>query len=315
MIARSVQTVLEPVLKLLRHGDLEQARQGLQNILQEDLENPTVLYTLKGVKFWEDRLQQISDIADSFSQGEYIIAQWAPFLTYMKKEGIFSEPIIYALKCYAFTSALRFYGKLLTEDTREQPAEIYRKTGLCYKALGDYDTARECLNFALSKEQDSPPVLAELADAYALAGEIRWAKLYFREAFFKGASKIELPFLESGLINSLIARVASFGYSGKELAEWLPIYGKLDGVLTVKRELRALEIGRLKQSIYSLESELKSGNATEEEKLLKPRLINYYFWLIDHYINISEDKRKIDEILLRIKLIDTSIYNRYVGIA
>lgn len=88
------------------------------------------------------------------------------------------------------------------------------------------------------------------------------------------------------------------------------MYGVLYGVLNVKRELRALEFGKLKQAIFALENEIK--DASEQSRLvLVPRLINHYFWLIDHYINVNDDKTRINEVLLKIKLLDTDVYNRY----
>jgi hypothetical protein len=58
-----------------------------------------------------------------------------------------------------------------------------------------------------------------------------------------------------------------------------------------------------------MENELR-GNQ-EEKSLLKPRLINRYFWLIDHYENNREDPSLIEETMLKIKLIDPAIYERY----
>jgi len=311
MIDRSVQTILQPALTFLREGDLEQAHTALKRQLEQDLENPQVMYTLKGVNFWLDRLRSIQTEADDFLRGEYIISQWKPFLDYIKKAGDFNEPIVYALKCSAFTIALRFYRSLLGETETVHTAEIYRKTGLCYKALGDYETAIGCLQYAADIDANSSAILAELADAYAFSGEMRLAKVFFREAFFKNASEIEMCFLESEIIHVLVTKVADIGYTGEELLEWLPVYGTLDGVLNVRRELKALELGRLKQSIYTLENELREKDV-KNKKLLIPRLINYYFWLIDHYMNGNVERSKIDEILLRIKLLDEKIYNRYI---
>ena len=93
------------------------------------------------------------------------------------------------------------------------------------------------------------------------------------------------------------------------IAEWFPVEGVLLGVLNVKRELRALEVGKLKQSIYALETELK--NEGVEPLITIPRLINNYFWLIDHYTTIREDRSKITEILLKIKLLNADVYERY----
>jgi hypothetical protein len=95
------------------------------------------------------------------------------------------------------------------------------------------------------------------------------------------------------------------------LEEWIPIYGVLFGIFTVKRELRAIELGKLKQSIFALENEIR--DRPKETGVLIPRLINRYFWLIDHYVNVGESSSRIDETLLKIKILDPSIYERYVN--
>ena len=99
-------------------------------------------------------------------------------------------------------------------------------------------------------------------------------------------------------------------YSGPELAEWVPVYGLLYGVLNVKRELRALEFGKLKQAIFALENEVRDGDPSRRD-VLAPKLINHYFWLIDHYVNVNDDRARIHEVLLKIKLLDPDVYKRY----
>ena len=311
MLDRSVQTVLQPALVFLKQGELEQCHKSLEQLLEQDLENPQVMYTLKGVTFWLDRVRYSQGLADDFLRGEYIISQWKPFLDYIRENGGFNEPVVYAFKCSAFTIALQFYLLLLKGSESIHAAEIYRKTGLCYKALGDYDTAISCLRYAADINQSSSAITAELADAYAFSGEFRLAKVFFREAFFKNASEIELCFLESEIICALVTKVVSAGYTGEELLEWIPVYGTLNGIFNVKRELKALELGRLKQSIYTLENELRSKDV-KKSAVLVPRLINYYFWLIDHYMSGSVERSKIDEILLKIKLLDGQIYDCYM---
>ena len=111
------------------------------------------------------------------------------------------------------------------------------------------------------------------------------------------------------MITRLVAAVAEKGYSGPALKEWLPVYGVLLGVLNVKRELRSIEFGRLKQSIYSLERELRDGKG--DVSLIKPRLINRYFWLIDHYVAVKEAQDKIDEVYLKIRSVDANVYHHY----
>jgi tetratricopeptide (TPR) repeat protein len=310
MITEPVPGLLPHVYDLLKSGELEQANRELTGILQNDLENDEVIYVLTGINYWNDKLKKAAAPATGFERGEYLVSQWRPFTVYMDKVGEEREPALYALKQCVFTLALRFYQSLFREDGTSQDPELYRKIGLCYKALGDYERALHLLEQAKDGDRDSPSILAELADCYALCGEIRLSKVLFREAFFQGADRIELLFLESGIVQKLVAQVQALGYSGQALAEWLPVYGVLYGVFNVKRELRALEFGKLKQAIFALENELKDASA-DTRSVLVPRLINHYFWLIDHYVNVNDDKTRINEVLLKIKLLDTDVYNRY----
>lgn len=295
---------------LLKCGELEQANKELADLLQRDLENADLIYAISGVNFWTDKLKRARSASTAFEQGEYLVSQWKPFMAYMAKQGPENEPVLYALKHCAFTLALGFYQSLYREDGTARDPELYRKTGLCYKALGDYERALSLLEQAKDADGDSPAILAELADCYALCGENRLSKVLFREAFFRGAARVELHFLESEIVQGLAAQVQALGYSGQVLAEWIPVYGVLYGVLNVKRELRALEFGKLKQAIYALENEIKDAPAPTRE-ILVPRLINHYFWLVDHYVNANDDKARINEVLLKIKLLDAGVYAKY----
>lgn len=310
MTTEPVQGLLQQVYELLKSGELEQANRELAGILQQNLENSDVIYALTGVNFWTDKLKKAMTATTAFERGEYLVSQWKPFTQYMEKQGPEREPFLYALKQCVFSLALGFYQSLYREDGTSRDPEIYRKTGLCYKKLGDYERALHLLEQAKDGDNDSPAILAELADCYALCGETRLSKVLFREAFFQGASEIDLHFLESEIVLRLVAQVRALGYTGHDLAEWIPVYGVLYSVLNVKRELRALEFGKLKQAIFALENELRDAQP-ETRAVLVPRLINHYFWLIDHYVNVNDDSARINEVLLKIKLLDTDVYKRY----
>lgn len=310
MTSESAHKLLQRVLDFLKSGEIEQAFHELSAIMQQHLDDPEVLYVLAGVEFWRSKLDQLDKRATSFEKGEFLVSQWRFFLQYMQKQGEGRDAVLYALKRCAFSIALGFYQSLYKEDGIPQDPEVYRKTGLCYKALGDYERALRLLERAKDGNMESAPILAELADCYALCGEMRFAKVLFREAFFKDPEKIELYFLESEIIRGLIRLVENMGYEENEVAEWIPVYGLLKGVFNVKRGLRALEFGKLKQNVFWLENELKTA-PKDKAAVLTPRLINHYFWLIDHYANTDDDKAKINEILLKIKLLDESVYKDY----
>ncbi|NJL72722.1 MAG: hypothetical protein HC888_14705 [Candidatus Competibacteraceae bacterium] len=117
--------------------------------------------------------------------------------------------------------------------------------------------------------------------------------------------------LESKVMQKLAGLVREKGYVSPLLEEWVPVFGVLAGVFSVKRELRSIEYGKLKQAIYSMEVELRERRGGDKEAL-EPRLLYRYFWLIDHYVSVKEDRERINEVLLKIKGLNREIYDQYV---
>jgi hypothetical protein len=113
------------------------------------------------------------------------------------------------------------------------------------------------------------------------------------------------------MIKRLIHSVRELNIEPPALAEWLPVYGVLYGVFNVKRELRSLEYGKLKQSIFALHSAFEEKGRADYT--IEPRLINRYFWLIDHYLSSGDSREKVDEVIERIRDINPSIYNEYIN--
>ena len=212
MLSGHVHEQLQQVLLLLRSGELEPAHAELHVILQHALNDPDVLYLLAGINFWREKVKAASSKPSDFEKGEFLVSQWKEFLPFMREKGEDREAFLYALKRCVFSIALDHYLSLFKEDGVSQDHEIYRKIGLCNKALGDYERALELLDQAKDGDRDSAAILAELADCYALCGEMRFAKVLFREAFFKDASNVELCFLESDVIVPLVKQVEAMGY-------------------------------------------------------------------------------------------------------
>lgn len=292
------------------------AKPILEDALTDDLENKEILFAIRCVNYWIDLIARMAFISTPFERGEQLVAHWKHFVKDIAgKDALAHERTMYAVRKGIFTLALKNYQQLLQDHHPLQKAEAFRKAGLCYKELGDYETALSCLGEAnslmeaVSRMSDVAAVLAEMADCYALCGYDDNAKVLFREAFFVGAPKIDLTFLDSQMILSLINLVREKGFAEDVMVEWVPIYGVLYGVMNIKRQLRPQEVGRLKQAIYTLENELKDPASRPE--ILVPRLINHYFWLIDHYVAVNDERSKINETLLKIKLLDSDVYDKY----
>lgn len=294
----------------IRNHDLDSAQQTLEKGLALDFDTSDIVTSLKFVNFWRERETQLEKIQHAFERGEYYLSQWPAFEGFAERIGHACEPCMFAIRKHVFGRALEQF-KLLVQEANSEDSELLMRIGRCHKGVGAYDEAVRYLEAAAAERSDDSAILSELADAYALVNEVQAAKAFFREAFFLEPQRVHLEVLESQLIRALAAKVREFGLTGPALLEWLPVYGVLFGVFNVKRELRSIEYGKLKQSIYALEREFREGR--DKDGLVEPRLINRYFWLVDHLISSGENSSKIDEVLLKLRSVNDRIYKQYTS--
>jgi tetratricopeptide (TPR) repeat protein len=305
----SIQALLEKAYDSLKASNAADAMAVLEKALKIDFEHPEVVYALKCIKWWDERLKKLDNFQNSYDKGGYILSQWKAFYGFQDRIAPDCEPCLYAVRKFVFSTALLAFQDILGDSPNEHDPALLLQVGKCYKGVGNYDQALKYFEQAVRFSREDGAALSELADVNALIGETRAAKALFREAFFMDAEGVDLRSMESELIILLCDRVKDLGYKSPELEEWIPIYGVLFGVFTVKRELKQVELGRLKQSIFSLENEMRSNN--DNKSIVIPRLINRYFWLIDYYENTREDPSKIEETMLKIKMVDSAIFEKY----
>ena len=302
---------LREVLELLRQGKPFEARKILEILFENVLDCPQVVLTNRYNTFWCDAIVRLKKIDDFFEHSECILTEWRTFQLHFFDAAEVFEPALAAIQMGYFSNALIFLKEKDNEKDSYQKAETYRKIGICYKKLGDFENARTYLTEANRIYPNLASVLSELADCYSLCGEDKIGKVLFREAFFLAPDEIDLDFLDSQLIKCLIKITSEKGFSGKTAQYWIPVYGVLTGVFNIKKELSSQEVAKLKKDIYALENESKDPSCNRE--ILVPRLLNCYFWLLDFYALAKENNSKISEILLKIKILDSSIYDAYIS--
>jgi tetratricopeptide (TPR) repeat protein len=253
-------------------------------------------------------LKNLEELGGNGTRGDYLRRQWSHFINSYSTgfEYKFVEGTE-RLNRWLHNLALEYYRKQFSESA---DPEALLQTGRCIKALGRYEECITALEEAvrLTGNKDSR-LLAELADTYALIGEPRPAKVLMREALFLDAGRIDFGEIISPLFRRLIDRLKEEKETDDpSFPEWLAVYGTIWGVLDVKRELNPVEYGKLKQSIYSLKSEIADG---DKKGSLTPKLVNHYLRLIDHYQDSKSDRSSIEEVLMNIKLLVPSIYRTY----
>jgi len=320
-----VEELIRKAYESLKNGDADAAGTFLKEALETDFEHPEVLYALKCLNWWLEKIKRLDSFSDPYERGEYLLSQWKSYDAFLERIGEAAisdedsppwntDSCQYALKRFVFTRALDYYMFLLKDGINQQDPGLLLRMGRCSKGAGNWEDALKYLEQAGSFRQEDGGILSELADVNALLGDTRAAKVLFREAFYLDPQKIDMAGLESELIVALRDRVKGMGYPVPELAEWIPVWGCIWGIFSIKRELKPVELGRLKQSILSLENEFRSkggGLKSEVSPLIKPRLLNRYFWLIDHCEHSRDASGLMDETMLKIKFIDPAVYEQY----
>lgn len=306
----STEKGLKEALIYLESGNPSKARQILSQLFTADNNNQKVYYATLCCTFWEGILSGLSLIEDPLERGDTLLTEWKNFIVYIQLKTPEYKPAFESTKQGVFTLALQSFRKALEDINIEDKSGIYQKTGLCFKKTGDFENACRCLTQANNIHGGQASVLAELADCWSLCGDDRTAKVLFREAFYIAPDKIEMDHLDSQLIKALIKKTEETGCSPRSLAWWVPVYGVIWGVFTVRRTLSSQEVGHLKQAVYALENEYKNPKCDAE--ILMPRLLNSYFRLIEYYVMTGNSESQINEILLKMKVLNKPIYELYV---
>ncbi|MDR1444353.1 MAG: hypothetical protein LBI94_05695 [Treponema sp.] len=307
----TVGELIQKAYNKLDAADAEGALKLLEEALRIDFDHPEVKDGLKCLTWWIEHIKRADDFREAYDKGVFILSQWKPYYSFLDRFDRHFDSCQFVIRRYVFSAALRYFSGALEDGTNEHDPYLLLLVGRCYKGAGNYGESLRYLEQAARFKRDDAETLSELADVNALLAENRAAKALFREAFFVDPQKIDLRSMESELIIRLRDRVLSMGYAGPELAEWIPVYGNLFRVFSVKRELKQSELSRLKQSVFALENEIGHAGG-EQSRLLKPRLINRYFWLIDHYENTRDDPGVVEDTMRKIKIIDTTIYDWYI---
>jgi tetratricopeptide (TPR) repeat protein len=300
---------LKKAYEKLKASDPAAACELMGQALDCDYGNDEIKHALKCTNWWLQHIGRIDEIKNPYEKGAFLISLLKQYFVFLGQLNQNFEQCQYSVRYFVYSKALFFFEELLANPANQHDSVLLLLAGRCYKGTGNYDKALYYLEQAVRIKREDAEMLAEVADVNALLEQTKNAKTLFREAFFIDPSKIDIRFLESALILKLRDSVSQLGYKDEVLNEWIPVYGYLWGVFSVRRELKQTEAGRLKQSIFSLETEFDSNPA--RQVILKPRLLNHYFWLIDYYESSKEDTSLIEETLLKIKVKDPDIYNMY----
>jgi len=294
-------------LRLLKEGQLSDAQSEFSFILRTRYNSTIAEFGLKVTRYWLQRLKDAQSTPEGCDRGVYLFDQWTKFEDFCRMQHRVDDNVVTAIRYYVFNFALEQFNKDASSSKRIGPKLLYM-AALAYKKIADYRNSMTAFERLLSFDIDNADVLAQLADVYVLTGRIPAGKVLFREAFKDNPAEIKLENIESDLFRQLIdaVRKAEPTVDDRTLLYWIPVYGRIYGILNISREMTPGDFMKLKKQITIMEREI--GQSSVYDSALTARLLNKYLLLYDIYGTKSGGKEKREEIENNIKKIAYNIY-------
>ncbi len=303
---------LENIRSFILNGELSKVMSFLaQN--GANLKDADVKLFKKSVKFWVSKNKQISSGKDLYEMAEAFQKAWREFYEEIVKPSRSPyKGILMSFKNYAYSKAIDVYLRILHSLSGDVfDAHTHLLIAKCYMEMEEYDRAIYVLKSIRKVDPRWAPALALLGDVFFLKGDVKKSKLFFREAFLVDPQEVPLEELKAPFLKRLAEKVEEEGYMGREIKEWMPIYGVIDGTFGYIRKLSQDDVFRLRrEENYYWELYNSKVHLPIPAVEFEPRLINRKIWLIDYYalqVGDFAEAKKIGETL---KIINRVIFEK-----
>ena len=142
-----VEDLIRQAYSSLKEGDTDSAQSSLKEALETDFDHPEVLYALKCLTWWFQKLQRLDEFDDPYEKGEYILSLYKSYNAFLERMGNTALPkestdsCQYALKRFVFSRALECFRPLLGDGTSQQDPGLLLRAGRCCKGAGEWEEA------------------------------------------------------------------------------------------------------------------------------------------------------------------------------
>jgi tetratricopeptide (TPR) repeat protein len=298
--------------QLIEEGKFAEALEKIDHLMSRNPDYPGLSETFRTARFWMSRIEDLEGIEEGKMTADFLMKEWEEFTRYAGEKGMLdSAPYNSAMKYIFFRASEHYTIAFVKEQSTVDNFDLLINLGICFVRLEDYRRAIETLEYARSSLRGSARLLALLGEAYYQINEIPKSLLHFKEAFFVNPSEIDLTLIRTKPVRDLIDITARLK-PGRDVREWLPVFGYLQDIFYVKRRLNSQQVEAIKREIYTLETALQQGGRDRaEETNIIPRLINKYLWMLDYFEYQSYDFNSISEIRTRLLKLDRDLFKDY----
>jgi tetratricopeptide (TPR) repeat protein len=177
---------------------------------------------------------------------------------------------------------VRYFGRL-TDCLGSSPKQTARlpagtPLGLIPLLAGRPDPAIVLLQTSIAAEPEDARAYGYLGDAYAARGDLRTARICYREAFVQEPGAVDVRRLRDPGLREMLSEAVGADDGEPSAIEWLPVRAQLSGIFE-RRVLRNMEeVKQWVQRYLHLEKDYRRGTG----KTLAPRLFYHAMVLSDN---------------------------------
>jgi tetratricopeptide (TPR) repeat protein len=182
-------------------------------------------------------------------------------------------------------------------------------TGLIYLLAGKSDTAIHFLQELIASEPEPAAVYGYLGDAYALRGDLRTARICYREAFVLSPDQVDIKHIQDNELKKRLEELEAGESLDNNPQKWFAVVAQLDGFFE-KRFFRGLE--ELKEWIKQYVALEKTYGKTRNDDLV-PSLFYHAIVLSDN-ATMMKFIKKVDlvEVRQRMKKWHSVLFTRHM---
>ncbi len=309
-------SLLYEAYKCLHENDITHAINAVKEARTINVDNNELRILDTALQECIEKIEDIKLISTFEEKGDFLFDYWETFIQHHKNISsprfTLSQQGIDSLQQFVMSVVKTCYKHVIQENPeKNRNVEFKIKIFRCLKLLGEYEKTIHIIKSLLSKGLEKAYLHSHLADCYYLTNKIPYAKLLFREAFFHNPTKIKLNEIEAEPIHTIASLIREENrYSEEYVKEWIPVYGYITKEFSLSRELTPIEFHNILIDIGEMESKLDDMHALGKDDpfVILPRLLNRYFWLIEHYKNTTKSQQEITAILDKVAKYENHIY-------
>ncbi len=302
----------------IEEGNFDEAVRRIDDLMSKDPYYPGLSEGYRTARFWLNRTGELMSLPDGKETADFLMKQWEIYDTYAAEKGMKESTAYRAAMRHVFYKASEHYQKAFRN--LEDPTgnfDLLLNLGNCFLRLEEYRLTIDTLEYARSSYTASPHLLIILAEAYYHSDDIPRSLLLFREAFFVDPSEIDLEIIRSRPIHDIIDMIDEWNSRSatpfrQDTREWIPVFGFIQDIFYVRKNLSKHQIDTIEREIYNLEIYYKRMNRDQIYSTpVLPRLMNKYLWMYEYYEIQNYNFENMIQIRDRLLVLNRELFNEF----